>query len=228
PISGNLGARPPSPFGEGIMTMRLFVLIGLLGTVVARGPADAKHKQEHDADKADVVVYGATASGVIAAGAAAGQGKSGIFLETGKHVGGMVSGGLGATDTGNRAAIGGYSREFFTRVRDYYVKKYGAKSDQVKDCSDGFRFEPHVAELIFNEMLKEAKVRVVFGRRLASVHRTGGRITGITCDTPGKEGTHRYDGAVFIDAGYEGDLMAKARVDFKVGREPRQQYDEAL
>src|SRR5262249_47535291 len=106
------------------MTMRLFVLIGLVGTfdvdvshtlsaaerasAVARGPADAKRKHEQDADKTDVVVYGATASGVIAAVAAAREGKSVIVLEPGKHVGGMVSGGLGATDTGNRAAIGGY------------------------------------------------------------------------------------------------------------------------
>src|SRR5262245_25578240 len=153
------------------MMLRLFVLIGFLGAVdftvsrtlsavesgavVARDPADAKRKQEQEADKADVVVYGATASGVIAAGAVAREGKSGILLEPGKHVGGMGSGGLGATDTGNRGAIGGYSREFFTRVREYYVKKFGAKSAQVKDCSDGFRVEPHIAEMIFNEMLKD-------------------------------------------------------------------------
>src|SRR5262245_39228924 len=76
--------------------------------------------------KADVVVYGGTASGVIAAVAAAREGKSVLLLEPGKHVGGMVSGGLGATDVGKRGAIGGYSREFFTQVWEYYTKKFGA------------------------------------------------------------------------------------------------------
>src|SRR5262249_10443302 len=99
--------------------------------------------------KADVVVYGASAGGVIAAIAAAREGRSVVRREPGRHVGGMVSGGLGATDTGNRAAIGGTSREFFNRVKDHYVKKYGADSEQVKACSDGFKFEPHVATLIF-------------------------------------------------------------------------------
>src|SRR5205823_12600482 len=113
------------------------------------GRQSATPAQPTQITKVDVVVYGGTAGGVIAAVAAAREGKSVVLLEPGKHVGGMVSGGLGATDTGNRAAIGGYAREFFTRVRDYYTKKYGPKSEQVKDCSDGFRFEPHVADLIF-------------------------------------------------------------------------------
>src|SRR5436190_22978799 len=98
---------------------------------------------------ADVIVYGASASGVIAAVAAAREGKSVLLLEPGTHVGGMVSGGLGATDTGNRGAIGGYSREFFTRVKEHYVRKYGADAEQVKASSDGFHFEPHVATKVF-------------------------------------------------------------------------------
>src|SRR5881227_2073691 len=119
--------------------------------------------------KVDVVVYGGTASGVIAAVAAAREGKSVLLIEPGKHVGGMVSGGLGATDFGNRGAIGGYAREFFDRVLAYYVKKYGPKSEQVRDCSGGFHFEPHVAEYMFKEMLKEAKVNVRFGERVNKV-----------------------------------------------------------
>src|SRR5262245_7503671 len=157
------------------------------------------------AHKADVVVYGGTAAGVVAAVAAAREGKSALLVEPGRHVGGMVSGGLGATDHGNRAAIGGYSREFFDRVRAYYTKKYGAKSPQVKDCSDGFRFEPHVAEMIFNEMLKGAKVEVHFGQRLGKVTMTGTRVASFTT----LKGDS-FSGAVFIDASYEGDLMAKA------------------
>lgn len=93
------------------------------------------------------MVYGATAGGVIAAFAAAREGRSVILLEPGKHIGGMFAGGLGATDSGVRAGIGGYSREVFDRMRDHYVTKYGKDSPQAKECSGGFRFEPHVAAL---------------------------------------------------------------------------------
>ena len=89
---------------------------------------------------ADIIVYGASASGVMAAVAAAREGKSVILLDAGRHVGGMVSGGLGATDAGRRNAIGGYPREFFDRIREYYVATYGANSPQLKFCSDGLPF----------------------------------------------------------------------------------------
>jgi hypothetical protein len=135
----------------------------------------------------------------------------------------MVSGGLGATDTGNRAAIGGYSREFFSRVRAHYVKKYSSASRQVKDCSDGFRFEPHVASLVFHEMLREAKVSPLFGQRLDRVVRKGARIVALT--TLKKDEFHA---AIFIDATYEGDLLARAGVKYHVGREGRTVYGEPL
>src|SRR5262245_32949877 len=176
--------------------------------------------QESKTRKADVAIYGGTAGGVIAAVAAAREGRSVVLLEPGKHVGGMVSGGLGATDTGNRAAIGGYSREFFNRVRDYYAMKYGDKSEQVRDSSDGFRFEPHVAELIFHEMLKEAKVEVLFGQRLDKVQKAGKRIVSI------KTLAGEFRAAVWIDASYEGDLMARAGVSYTFGREGKEQYNE--
>src|SRR5260370_31193390 len=92
----------------------------------------------------------------------------------------MVSGGLGATDVGNARAIGGYSREFFDRVRAYYLKEYGKGSEQVKDCADGFRFEPHVAELVFKAWLAEAPIPTHFQAPLASLVRHGNRIIAIT------------------------------------------------
>jgi choline dehydrogenase-like flavoprotein len=173
--------------------------------------------------KADVVVYGATAGGVISAIAAAREGKNVLLVEPGKHVGGMVTGGLGATDYGNRAAIGGYSREFFDRVRNYYVTKYGPKSAQVKDCSAGFHFEPHVASAVFAAMLKEAKLEVLTGQRLEKVAKKGAAIVSLTTvkgDT--------FIAKVFIDASYEGDLMAAAGVKYHVGREGRDVYGESL
>jgi hypothetical protein len=173
--------------------------------------------------KADVVVYGATAGGVIAAVAAAREGKRVLLVEPGKHVGGMVTGGLGATDYGNRNAIGGYSREFFDRVRNYYVAKYGPKCAQVKECSDGFHFEPHVASAVMAAMLKEVKLEVLTGQQLAKVVKKGAGIVSLT--------TVRGDtfmASVYIDATYEGDLMAAAGVKYHVGREGRDVYGEKL
>jgi Flp pilus assembly protein TadD len=173
--------------------------------------------------KADVVVYGATPAGLVAAVAAARQGKAVLLLQGDAHVGGMVTGGLGATDTGNRAAIGGVSREFFDRVRAYYAQKYGPRSRQVAECSGGFHFEPHVAALVFRAMLREARVEVLTGRRLAKVAKAGPRLTALT--TAAGE---VFAGRVFIDATYEGDLLAAAGVKYHVGREGRTAYGESL
>jgi hypothetical protein len=188
----------------------------LLLLALARPAPAAEHKS-------DVLVYGATAGGVIAAVAVAREGKSVLLIDPERHVGGMVTGGLGATDHGNRAAIGGYSREFFDRVRTHYVTKYGLKSPQVRDCSDGFHFEPHVAALVFRDMLAEARIKPLTGQRLAKVDRKEAHLRSLTTvkgDT--------FTAAVFIDATYEGDLMAEAGVKFNVGREGREDHGESL
>ncbi len=186
---------------------------------VLAGPARAQPEEKH----VDVAVYGGTAGGVVAAVAAARDGKTVLLIEPGKHVGGMVSGGLGATDVGNPGAIGGYSREFFDRVQAYYTKKYGPKSQQVKDCAGGFRFEPHVAERIFHEMLREAKAPILFEQRLAQVTMGGAVIQSITL----KSGL-RVSARMYIDASYGGDLMAKAKVSYTVGREAAKEFNESI
>lgn len=196
------------------------LLLPFLSLVVQPGPSPA---QDQGPRRAEVVVYGGTAAGVIAAVAAAREGRSVLLIEPGQHVGGMVSGGLGATDTGNRRAIGGYSREFFRRIKDYYVRTYGHDSEQVRDCSDGFHFEPHVAEATFRALLKEAGVEVIPGARLAGVQKTGHRI-----ETLRTANGSVFAANVFIDASYEGDLLAKAGVSYTVGREGREQYGETL
>jgi len=173
--------------------------------------------------QADVVVYGATAGGALAAIATVREGKTVLLIDPGTHLGGLVTGGLGATDTGNRAAIGGYSREFFARVRDYYIARYGATSKQVKDCSDGYRFEPSVALLTLQAMLAEAKVKPTFKKRLKSVIKTGTTIEKIVT-----EDGDTYSAKMFIDATYEGDLLAAAGVKYHVGREGREVYGESL
>jgi hypothetical protein len=174
----------------------------------------------------DVAVYGATPAGIVAAVTAARAGKSVVLIEPGKHVGGMISGGLCATDTGNRATIGGTSREFFNRVHAYYQNKYGVKSAQVRDCSDGFRPEPHVAELVFLEMLREARVTVLRGTwllpKVAYLAVNERDLAALTTNT-----AINYRGRVFIDASYEGDVMAKV-AKYSLGREARAKYDESL
>jgi FAD dependent oxidoreductase len=173
--------------------------------------------------RADVIVYGGTASGVIAAIAVAREGKTVLLVEPSRHIGGMVSGGLGATDTGNRRAIGGYAREFFTHIHEYYTKKYGADSAQVKACSDGFHFEPHVATLIFKEMLAEQKITPILEQRLDKVTMKGARLESFTTQ---KGDT--FVASAFIDASYESDLMARTGVKSTVGRESKDQYGESL
>ncbi len=172
---------------------------------------------------ADVVIYGATASGVMAAVAAAREGKSVILLDPARHVGGMVTGGLGATDAGKRDAIGGYPREFFDRIREHYAKTYGPTSPQVKACSDGFHFEPHVATATIAVMLRDAKAEQRLDQPLDAVVKDGVRIEALRT-AAGDE----FAGKVFIDASYEGDLMAKAGVKYHVGREGRDQFGESL
>ncbi|HEU5116427.1 MAG TPA: FAD-dependent oxidoreductase [Isosphaeraceae bacterium] len=197
----------------GIVSLAIgFVLTNLAHAQPAREPRTA-----------DVVVYGGSAAGVIASVAAAREDQSVILLEPGRHLGGMVSGGLGATDFGKKAAIGGYSLEFFHRVRDHYVETYGAGSPQVRDCDGGYHFEPHVAEAIFKEMLNEADVKVVTEARLDKVEMDGKAVKTIST----KDGK-TYAAKVFIDASYEGDLMARAGVSYTVGREGRDQYGEKL
>src|SRR5262245_52748667 len=197
--------------------MRTRVTVLALLPLCLAAPCRAK---DHSAD---VVVYGGTASGVIAAIAAAREERTVLLLEPGKHVGGMVSGGLGATDVGNRAAIGGYSREFYERVRAHYTEHYGERSQQVRDCADGYRIEPKAASFVLASMLKEAKITVLDGQRLESVERKGARVVALKT----VKGDH-FKAKVYIDASYEGDLMAKAGVKYHVGREARSTYDEPL
>ncbi len=159
----------------------------------------------------DICVYGGNASGVAAAVQAARMGKSVVLLEFGNHIGGLTSGGLGATDIGNKAAIGGIAREFYQRLGKHY------------GTNEMWTFEPGVAERTLRDMLKEANVPVHFQRRLASVKKKSARITEIKM-----EDGSVYRAKMFIDATYEGDLMAKAKVSYTVGREANSKYNETL
>jgi len=161
--------------------------------------------------EAEVCVYGGTAGGVAAAIQSARLGKTVVLLEFGDHLGGMTSGGLGQTDIGNKGAIGGIAREFYQRVG----RRYG--------INEAWTFEPHVAENVFFEWINEAKVPVYFRSRLARVEKAGGRIERIVMQD-GRE----VRAKVYVDASYEGDLLARAGVTYTVGRESNARYGETL
>lgn len=193
--------------------------LAALGASLTPLPAAAKE----DVVAADLVIYGATAAGVAAAVQMSRLGKRAVIAEFGQHVGGLTSGGLGHTDIGNRGAIGGISREFYRRVREYYVATFGADYPQARECNEGFYFEPHVAERVFRRMLAEARVPVYYGQRLQAVKKSGNRIVEIRM-----ENSRVYRGRMYLDATYEGDLMAQAQVSYTVGREANAVYSETM
>jgi len=165
----------------------------------------------------DVVVYGATSAGVIAAVQVARSGRSVVLIEPGQHPGGMSSSGLGRTDHGNVRAIGGLSKEFYQRL---YVFYHGGGLNNPGQWT----FEPHAAEEIFNELLEEDGIEVIYGERLDL--RNGVVMDGNKIDRIVMESGREFSGRIFIDATYEGDLMALAGVSYTVGRESASEYGE--
>ena len=175
--------------------------------------------QPQDAAGTDLVVYGATASGVMTAYSGARQGLHVVLLEPGTHLGGMVTGGLSATDVGHFQIIGGYVRKFYMQAAAHY----GLTN---LDQAANWRSEPHVDEQMFTTMLHDAGVRVVFHEQLREKHgveKIGSRVVAITT-ADGK----RWPAKIFADCSYEGDLMAQAGVSYTWGREPSSQYGESL
>ncbi len=189
--------------------------------------------------QSDVVIYGGTSSGVAAAIQVSRMGKSVVLIEPTDHLGGLTTNGLGSTDSGRKDTIGGISREFYQRIHRHYAKPESwplQKPEELSKKGGGemfnpkadtmWVFEPKVAEMIFAEMIAEAGVKVVLKERLnreTGVKKEGDRITGIAMES-GKA----FEGSVFIDATYEGDLLASAGVSYHVGRESNTVYGETL
>jgi len=186
----------------------------------------------------DIVIYGGTSAGIIAAVQAKRMGKSVVVVAPEKHLGGLSAGGLGFTDTGDKSVIGGLSREFYQRVWSHYDRpeawkwqkreEYGNKGQGTSAMDSVLRtmwiFEPHVAEKVFEAFVTEYKIPVhrnEWLNRATGVSKHAGRIVTLTTLSG-----RTYPGRVFIDATYEGDLMAAAGVKYHVGRESRAQYGE--
>ena len=186
----------------------------------------------------DVVVYGGNAAGIAAAVQVSRMGGTVVLLEPGPAIGGLTTGGLGATDVGEKRAVGGIAREFYRRIYEYYENPGAWRSEtraayvprHPLNISDSMRlhwfFEPHVATRILDEFLTEAKMPVHVGARLDREHgvrKEDGCIVAITL-LDGRV----FHGRTFIDTTYEGDLMAAAGVSYVIGREANRLYGETL
>jgi hypothetical protein len=215
-----------------MFAIRIFLTLTLPVFLMVGNPA-GRAGNRAAADEFDVVIYGGTSAGVAAAIQVSRMGKTVVLIEPGKHIGGLTSGGLGYTDSGDKRVIGGISREFYQRVHKHYdnpaswIYEKASEYDRYRANEDAmWTFEPHVAEGIFRTMLKEANVPVVMQQRLdrnSGVLITNGRIRSIRM-----ESGRTFIGRQFMDATYEGDLMAVAGVTYTVGREANAQYDETL
>ncbi len=189
---------------------------------------------------ADIIIYGGTSAAIIAAVEVVKSGKTVLIVSPDQHLGGLTSGGLGFTDTGNKAVIGGLSREFYHRVWLHYKddaawnwqnqSDFGNKGQGTVAMDGEFRtmwlFEPHVAEKVFEDFVRENNIKVLRGewldRNKAVVKKKGKIISFSTLS--GKV----FKGKMFIDATYEGDLMAAAGINFHVGREGNAKYNETF
>lgn len=191
-----------------------------------------------DTYKADVVIYGGTSAAITAAVQAKRMGKTAIIVSPDRHLGGLSSGGLGFTDTGNKSVIGGLSREFYHRIWQHYStpeawkwqkqSEYGNKG-QGTPAIDGEQrtmwiFEPSASEKVCEAFIAENQIPVYRDEwldREKGVEKRGQRIVSITT----LKG-NRFEGRIFIDTTYEGDLMASASVDYHVGRESQAEFEE--
>jgi len=223
------------------MKYKALVLNSILGIFLLLVTCSCENSQKTGDDKqfsADVIIYGGNSSAVIAAVQVAKSGKQVILVSPDKHLGGLSSSGLGWTDTGNKAVIGGLARDFYHRLYLHYQEdsawlwqnksEYGNRG-QGNVAIDGenrtmWIFEPHAAEKVFEELVSEYKIpvyREAYLDRDGGVQMEDGTIVSIrTLDG------NSYSADVYIDATYEGDLMASAGVSYTIGRESMDQYGE--
>ena len=189
---------------------------------------------------ADIIIYGGTSAAIIAAVEVLKSGKTVLIVSPEQHLGGLTSGGLGFTDTGNKAVIDGLSREFYHRVWLHYKddaawnwqnqSDFGNKGQGTVAMDGEFRtmwlFEPYVAEKVFEDFVRENNIKVLRGewldRKMGVVKKKGNIISFSTLS--GKV----FKGKMFIDATYEGDLMAAAGINYHVGREGNAKYNETF
>jgi hypothetical protein len=180
----------------------------------------------------DIIIYGATPSGIFAAVSAARQGREVILVDEHKYIGGLMTGGLSFTDFISTEALSGIFNEYRFRVLTYYENKYGKNSKQVKECYYGVNAEPHVTLLIFTKMLEELpSIKLYTQHRISKVDVAGNKqgqsfIKSATFSNLNNNNSITFSGKVYIDATYEGDLAVAAGAEYRIGRESRTEYGE--
>ncbi|MDH3648250.1 MAG: FAD-dependent oxidoreductase [Saprospiraceae bacterium] len=212
-----------------LIAVILFAIIAILS---------CNNANEEIPASSDVVIYGGTSAGISAAIQTARLGKSVILIEPTNRLGGLTTGGLGQTDIGNKQVIGGISREFYQNIRRYYEdsthwiwqmrSEYqdGGQTRSDKNEDAMWTFEPSAALKVYHDMIKDLDIQIVYNQRLdraIDLPKTGNTIESITM-----ESGNTYYGKMFIDATYEGDLLAVAGVSYTIGREANSQYGESL
>lgn len=186
----------------------------------------------------DIVIYGGTSAGVSAAIQASRMGNSVLLIEPTTRLGGLTTGGLGQTDIGNKQAIGGISREFYRNIKGYYRDPANWNWQDSTEYRDGgqtrtkqgedamWTFEPSAALKVYHKMLGDEDITIVYSQRLD--REEGVFMSNLAIDSIMMESGEVYAAKVFIDATYEGDLMATAGVSYTVGRESSEAYGENL
>lgn len=178
-------------------------------------------------EKFEIIVYGATPSGIAAAISAARLKKRTLLVSKFHHVGGLMASGLSCTDVRFLNAHGGVFKEFTQQVLLYYQSVYGPDSQQVTDCNGGIWFEPHVAERVFEGMLGKESLLTVWKNHLLIAAEVDRDVLSMLSLLNEEQGISvNVCGERFIDATYEGDLAAMAGVDYRIGRESRETYHE--
>ena len=230
--------RPRLRFG----TAPVVALVGLIFTcavaaALESAPADADAPLERPALREfDVVVYGGTPSGIAAATNAGRQGLAVALVEETYQVGGLTAGGLAHTDFRTFQSLGGSWKEFMDRVQDHYRTTYGEDSPQHRECARGGYYEPHVARDMFMAMLNDGGVHLFLRHQLTEASQHGRVVSASFVPTdptrgypqPLDEPAITLKATVFIDATYEGDLLAKAGVPYRVGADAREVFGEPL
>ncbi len=180
----------------------------------------------------DLVIIGGNPGGIMAAISAAKLGQTSVILERTEYIGGLPANGLGATDIATRNATTGLFKDFVDRVYQYYVSTYGEKSSQVQLCSNGYHFEPSVATTVFQDMIAEHKDKITiltmrqFDSDPNNLIVKDNKISKIIVTNRITGDKEIYEGSVFLDTTYEGDLGAAAGVPFRVGREGKDEFNE--
>lgn len=204
------------------------VFAASLGVIMLAGLTAAAPGGEPPATTdSDIVVLGATPGGIAAAVAAARLGHSVTLVEHHPRIGGMTASGLGWSDIEDRRLVQGFFREFVDRVKAHYVTAHGPTSKQVTLCKDGYHYEPRVAEAVFRSFLDELPgITVLTSHTLVAATMQGNRPKAVTIRGRQADGTRTLSGKVFVDATYEGDLLAATAAEFRLGRESRDEFAE--